>query len=375
MIRRIASGLALLLVVAPLRAQTAQEQALGTGVHFQGYEFNDSIGVSAANLLLVPIAYTLPLHPRVSVDLYGAYAHGAVEREGLVYTLDGVVDTRVRASWSVLPWAVFMVGANLPTGNPTHTGNEAVVAGALSTILLGFREASWGTGFALTSGIATAHRVGGWGIGFGASYRVAGEFEPRADTAVSYAPGDETLLRVALDRNLGESSKLTAGVTMQSYTADQLQGRNFFQSGKRWRGDASVSFRVGRSSVWSVYAADIWRERGDVTLDILDETGNVAADTTFTTGAQNLVLIGIGGSMTIAGRTVRPNFDARMQTREDAGGSGFLVGGGAELPFRISTFDAVPSARVSYGRLEAASGKSYPFWGGEAGIMLRRRIR
>jgi len=49
----------------------------------------------------------------------------------------------------------------------------------LATDLLGFREATWGTGFAVTTGIATARRGGQWGLGLGASLVVTS-----VDTAV-----------------------------------------------------------------------------------------------------------------------------------------------------------------------------------------------
>jgi hypothetical protein len=368
------AALALLLGAAPVAAQT--EHALATGVHFQGYSFDDSVGVSAANLLLVPLAYQVPLGNRLALDLYTAYARGSVERLNTVYNLEGVVDTRARASWTAAPWAVVMVGVNIPTGNATHDSEEAVVAGALSTNLLGFREASWGTGLAVTTGLATAHRLGSWGVGFGASYRMASEFEPRADTSLNYTPGNEALFRVALDRTVGSSAKLTAGFTFQNYSADQVDEQDLFQSGNRLRGDLTYSFRAGGLGVWSLYVADVWRERGDITLDVINSDGVAERDTTFQTGTQNLFIAGIGATLPISRTlTLRPSIDGRVQSREEPGGQGWLVNGGADLPLRFAGYDLVPTARVSYGRLEADSGNDYPFWGGELGATLRWRLR
>ena len=369
--RRLAAVASLLLMPALAGAQTPSEQALATGLHFQGYAFDDSIGVTAANLMLVPIAYQLPLGDRLGFDLYTGYARGAVERRDVVYQLNGPVDTRVRASWVATPWAVLMLGVNVPTGKSTHDTEEAIVAGAMATNLLGFREASWGTGLAVTSGVATAHRFGDWGLGLGASYRLGSEFEPRADTAVGYTPGNEALVRLALDRNVGASGKFTAGFTLQNYSADKLDRRDLFQSGNRWRGDVTYSFRAGRSSVWSLYLADIWRERGDITLDVLDTDGSIVGDTTFHTGTQNLMIVGLAGSMTVGRTLLRPSIDARVQQREEVGGQGWLLGGGLDVPLRLRGYEVLPAGRLSYGNLEAESGKAYPFWGAELGLTLR----
>ena len=76
-----------------------------------------------------------------------------------VFKLSGPVDTSIKASYAVTPWALVSVGANVPTGNGTHSGQEAIVASVLSTDLLGFREATWGTGFAVTSSVASARVI------------------------------------------------------------------------------------------------------------------------------------------------------------------------------------------------------------------------
>ena len=61
----------------------------------------------------------------------------------------------------------------------------------------------------------------------------------------------------------------------------------------------------------------------------------------------------------------------RVQQREDLGGQGWLVGGGIDVPMRVRSYEVLPAGRLSYGNLEAESGKSYPFWGAELGLTLR----
>ena len=352
----------------------AQAQVLSTGLHGQGYDFDDAFGVRAVNLLLVPLAYQQPLGQRLSGDLYSAFARGAVNIGGTEYTLSGPVDTRVRLNWTATPWAVVSLSMNVPTGNETHSENEARVASALSTELLGFREASWGLGFGATTGIATASRLGEWGVGFGASYRLASGFEPRADTAFTYTPGNETRVRLAFDRNL-RGNRLTLGAAFQRYSKDELDGRNLFQSGNRYRADATYSFRTGASATWTAFATDIWREQGDILVPVVSidpETGEPVAQENTRTGTQNLLIAGLSGSVRVTpALAVRPTADFRLQTREEQGGSGWLIGVGGDVPLRRGRIDMFPSARISYGSIENADANGFRVLGGEIGLTLR----
>lgn len=344
----------------------AQQRSLSFAPNFHGYSFGDGLGVTSANLLMLPIALELPMTRTFSVDVYSAYARGRVEISDTVYSMDGPVDTRVRANWTATPWAIVTVGLNLPTGNSNHSSEEAVVANVLATEVLGFREASWGLGFGATTGLATAYRVGRFGLGLGASYRLASEFEPRADTAMKYTPGNETRVRLALDTNLG-ASKLTGGVTYQNYTEDKLNGRNLFQAGARWRGDVALSFRTGPSASWTLYAADIWREHGEVTT--LTSAG---ADSVFTTGQQNVLVAGLSGAVRMSPTlSLRPNADVRLLTREDGQGEGWVAGIGTDIPLRWRSIDVVPAAKVNYGKLEGGSDSKSSVVGGEIGFTLR----
>lgn len=367
---------AAILTVGSLGAQEVQ-QSLGVSVNFQGLSFDEALGVDVANLLLIPIAYRFSVSEKLSADLYAAWAEGRVERENQTFVLNGAVDTRVRLSFQASPWAVLTVGAALPTGNATHNSEEAVVASVLSSDILGFNEATWGTGFAITTSVATVYSIGSWGVGIGASYRLADEFEPSADTAFSYSPGNESRLRFALDRNVGESGKFTGGVTVQTFQSDQLDGRNLFQAGNRLRVDASYAFRAG-SSTWSVFVANLWRTDGDLSLQLIDDTGTVLGDSILSTGSQNLFMAGIGGAVPVGSTVyIHPMIDLRIQDRNDDGfdaGSGWILRGGIDLPLRLFTaFDFFPRIRGSFGQLTAEGGARKGLWGIETGATIRLR--
>jgi hypothetical protein len=354
-----------------LRAQLSPH-AFGTGVQFQSYSLSEALGAEVATLTLIPVAYALPVGDRFGLELYGAYANGSVEKGGVTYTLQGPVDTQIRASYQASPWAVLTALVNVPTGNSTHDAEEAVVASVLSTDVLGFREANWGTGAAFTAGLATAHQAGDWGLGIGVSYRLSNGFEPTEGSNLTFQPGNEVRVRLGLDRNVGEDGKFTMGLTFQNFSEDQYDGRNLFQAGNRFRIDASYALRAGRST-WALYAVNVWREAGDAFLDLVNPQGTIVGDSTLVIGSQNLLVLGINGSAPVGSTLrVRPSAELRYQSREEGNGEGWIMGAGADVPLRLSgSFDLFPRAKLLFGSLTAVSGQSESLWGLELGFTLR----
>lgn len=363
-------------LAAVLAMPLAGQATVGVEAGFKGYSFDAGLGPDAAQLFIVPLAARLPLTNTFQVDLYGAWARGEVERDDATYRLSGPVDTQIKASWTAKPWAVLSVGVTAPTGKESHSANEAVVAAVLSTDLLGFREATWGTGFAVTTGLATARRVGDWALGVGGSYRLAEGFQPAADQDLTYEPGSEVRVRVGADRNIGETGKLSAGVTLQSFTEDQVDGRNLFQSGNRFMVDGSYAFRLG-SQTWTAYGSDLWREKGDLFLSVVDAGGAVVGDSTVTTGSQNLVSVGLAGAIPLGSTyRLRPTVDLRTQTRDEPDGStegsGWVLAVGADFPLRLlGTYDIFPRARFTTGSIKGPDAKSHGLNGAEVGITVR----
>jgi hypothetical protein len=365
---------AALIAASLVAAPAAARQQVGVGIDYMGFSFDEELGTSAAQLLMVPVAVRFAAGETFALDVYSAWAQGLVERENVKYDLTGVIDTRVKASWQATPWALLSVSASLPTGNSTLDGEEAVVASMLSADLFGFREAPWGTGSQITSSLATAVRAGQFGLGVAASYSVNGEFESDQGSDATYQPGNEARFRVGLDRNFGNST-FTMGATFMTYADDQAQGVNFFQAGNRFRFDAAYAFRAG-SGVWTLYAADVWREHGDVTLSILDEADVVQGDTTFATASQNLVVAGLVGSIGLGAVQFRPMIDFRMQMRDDVAtgdeGSGWLLGAGGDLPLRFfGAFDLFPKGKFLYGSVKDPTGASRNVIGAELSGTIR----
>lgn len=360
MIRRASVAAPLLLAMALATPAHGQAVVAGGGVDYMGYSFDEGLGADAAQLFMIPVALRIPAGDKLSFDFFSAWAEGRVEQDNMVLSLSGPVDTNIKATYQATPWALLSLSANLPTGKASHTDEEAVVASILSTDLLGFRETTWGTGTAITTSVASATTAGGFGIGLAAAYAARTEFEPREDDpSLTYQPGNETRVRLGIDRNFGTST-LTAGGTFITYTDDKARGENLFQAGNRMRFDASYAFRAG-AGVWSLYGATLMRENGDLTLQIVDQLGAPVGDTTVTTAKQNLYVGGVIGTIGIGGGFVfRPHVDYKIQSREESDGSdtgsGWILAAGGDIPIRLGGAEFFPKARVYFGSIRDATG-------------------
>ena len=362
-------------MVTAMALPVSAQQTIGISLDYMGYSFDEGLGADAASLLMIPLAIRFPVGSSMTVDLYSAYAQGKVERGDTEYTLQGVVDTQVKLSYQWSDWALFSLGVGIPTGNSTHDSEEAVVSAILSTDLLGFGETTWGTGFSVTPAIATAIRAGDFGIGIAGAYAANGEFTPAADLDLQYQPGNEGRVRVGIDRNFGNST-FTAGLTLMTYAQDRADGQNLFQSGNRTRVDATYMFRAG-AGIWTVYAADLWRQNGDLTLSVVDDLGTPVGDTIITTAKQNLLVAGVVGTISVGGSYVfRPQIDLKYQVREEADGrdegSGWIVAAGGDFPVRLfGGYDFFPKARVMFGSIIDPVGEAVSVLGGEFSGTLR----
>ena len=361
MIPRVMRATGFLVVAIGLAGSAVSAQkTIGVSMDYMGYTLDEGLGADAVQLFMLPVAVRWPLGDGLSLDVAATWAQGKVERDDTRFTLQGVTDTRLNLSWSATPWALVSLGASLPTGNSMHDGQEAVVAAVLSTDLLGFREATWGTGPAITSAVATATRVGSWGVGVAGAYSVRGEFEPSDGLDLMYQPGNETRLRIGFDRNIGNST-FTIGGTVMDFSSDQANSRNLFQAGRRMSFDATYAFRAA-AGVWTVYMNDLIRENGDLTLSIVNDVGSAVGDTLIATAKQNLFVAGSVGSIGVGnGFVFRPHVDFRLQDRTEPDGrdegSGWMLSAGGDFPIRLfGGYDFFPKARLLYGSIVSVAG-------------------
>lgn len=348
---------ALLSAAAPVEAQLASEFGVTVAPSYRTFGFDESLGITSASLLLAPVAVTVPLGSRFSLDAYGAWADGSAEVDGETLKLSGPVDTQVRGVWAAAPWARVTLGVNVPTGNAAHDPEEAVVASVLSTDLLGFREANFGVGLGVTTGLAVAHQLGEWGVGYGASYRMTGEYEPSSESDATYSPGDEIVARLAIDRNVGAGGKLTFGGTYQYFSNDEFGENNLFEPGPRVRGDATWSFRAGPNGTVSLFVTDLFRAEGQRSVGPA-------------VGAQNVLIFGAGADL--GGRLrFTPRADMRILSTEEGVGSGWLGSVGTGVEFRLGGIAAGPRAAFMIGSIENVQEEGAGITGFEVGLTAR----
>jgi hypothetical protein len=362
----------------PVTQPTVTEPALQRGplvrtiagaAHLQSFGFSAGSDASSANLVLFPFSFQQSLGTHAALDGYAAYGIGRVVSGGRTFTLSAPVDSWLRLRYALNSSSVAAVGVAIPTGLERHNSEQAVVANILSNDLLGFREANWGGGGSVTAGVSNARQSGSWKVTTGASYRIAGSFQPSADTSVRYAPGSEAKVRLGFEHPNGQSS-FFFGVTGQQISVDKADKRNIFKSGPRVRADLSYT-----TPTWSAYATDLWRAHGDLIIPIVNLLdGTFIRDTTFQVGKQNLVVA--GASRTIGLRQnllVIPSADFKLKSREERAGRGWLGAAGVAVPFSAGSMEYFPSLKLTRGSLIPAldPSSSRAFWGAEASFVVR----
>lgn len=361
-------------LLAATGAQAQTRPVVAGGAYFETYSFGDAaaVGMETVSLVTLPFAASTSLEDgRVDVSLSGSFARASVSGESGDASVSGLTDVAVRASTKVLNDGVTLLGTVfLPTGNATHDAQEAVAAGALASDLLPFRISNLGAGGGLDLSALGAVPVQGWALGARVGVRLSGEFEPLEGArtplgeAFSYQPGNQFYTRIAADRNLGASEKVSLSLTWQTFAEDQVAGTNLFRSGNRIHALASYGFpSFGGSSVLA-YGGVLHRSAGEF----------VQVTPLTAPSSQNLLLLGANARVARGDRVWLPGVDLRLLNTDDGTGQGFTLGlgGSVEMPLAASTL--VPTARLRFGSVTANEGASSSFWGLELGAALRHRL-
>ena len=192
-------------------------------------------------------------------------------------------------------------------------------------------------------------------------------------------------MRLGIDRNFGNST-LTLGATLIDYAEDRSSdptlfpgGRNLFAAGRRLRFDATYAFRAS-AGVWTLYAADLIREKGTFFLAEVDSQNMpLGTFTDVETPRQNLLVGGFIGTLGLGrGFVLRPHVDFKMQMRRDSAdseaGSGWMVAAGGDIPLRILGYDVFPKARALFGAIKDPTGADVSVFGLELKGTVRLRF-
>lgn len=333
-----------------------------TGVQARNYSIEDG---TETRQFAFPLAFAVPLTPRLSFDI-GAY-YASTESEG--NTFSGFTDTQVRASYMFGRDAVVAtLMVNLPTGK-TQDFAQIGTSGAVAANFLSFPVNAYRTGTSVTGGLAAATELGSWNVGLAGSVRMSGEYEPFDDVDTRYSPGTEARFKLGVERLLG-SSRLILGFTFSTFGNDSFEdlnpgggGSGEYQPGSRFIGEMAMAFQAGSGSVTG-YLWDYYR----------NNAGNAGS-----TNKENILAIGASGSWPI-GRGIRfePLVESRFWSPED--GNGKLFGTGAALQVPLGERIIVsPSGRFDFGSTQFPSppisdGADHNITGWGFSVLLRYRI-
>ena len=365
----------LVLVAALTVPSVAAAQSFGVGPRAQTYTFGDpqAAGLESFTLLTLPYAVSTPLAGALSLSIGGAYAVGrATGSEGQEATLAGLTDTDVALGYAIGDWLMVGADASIATGRSTLSTEESLVAGVIAADLLPFSVTTWGSGRRIGGTVAVATQAGAWGVGLAGGYRVASAFEPLPDQALTYNPGDELQLRLALDRDVAASSTLSVVVDYQRFSDDQLLETNLFKSGNRLSGIGSLAFPLGLRSSALVYAGVNHRSRGTLLLE--ESTLSGAGDSP----SQQLLLAGTNLRVPL-GRSVvvLPQAELRVFRAEDGASQGWVGSTGGSIDLRLLGNSAgtrlvlAPSGWIRLGRVIVEEGSETGLFGWEAALVVR----
>ncbi len=361
----------LLLVLLPLPALT---QAPGpspfearVGAVFQTYQFaeEEAVGLRSLSLFSTPVAGAFPIGGAATVEVRSAFARGSLETaRGETVDVSGLTDTEVRVGFRIPGTFTVQLQAIgvIPTGNASHTEEEAVLAGAVASDLLPFRISNWGAGGGGGGLVAVSRGFGATAVGMSASYLAGRAFEPLSGESFAYRPGDHVRVRGALDHDVDGGGRFTVSLTLDRFSEDLLDDANLYRAGNRVQTVASYSFRQGRTGSGIVYGGVFHRSQGTA---LLEPAPSVPS--------QQLLLAGAGLRRPTGGVTLVPTFDVRVHRTEDGVGQGWLPGAGLGVEIPAGGWVVVPTARARYGRILIREGSESAITGLELSLTTRPR--
>ncbi|HEV8380079.1 MAG TPA: hypothetical protein VGQ29_00695 [Gemmatimonadales bacterium] len=340
--------LGLVFVPGALAAQAATTIAR-TGVTFESYSFGSGLAFNRISELTIPISVTQRLggSGRLVIDLSTAFARASVsEPGGGTITHSGLVDTDLRATYSVIPGkVVFTLVGTIPTGATAVPDTTIPLFGATATDLLGFTTPGFGSGGGVSAGFGSAFKLGqNWAIGTGASYRYAASYVP-VQGGSEMSPGGEIRGRLGLEGPFGGGKYFRGALVYTTTAANDLGAGRQSTIGDRVLAYAAVSMPFGNSHL-SLYG---WEMRRFSAPDY---------------ASASTVPVPRGNVLALGGRLDRPmgpkaTLSPLIEFRHELTGPGarmellgYLFRAGSDLRYRLSDrATAVLQAQLAFGTL------------------------
>lgn len=345
-------ALALVLGASTLQAQSIWDSSLRVAPAFQSYDVKAPFSEKISQFS-VPVFATIPVFSALTIDVGTAFATARVERQTVdaggnpttvTSEMSGLTDTQVRANYTLgQDFVVLTVGVNAPTGSATVDADELDAATRIGSDFLLFPISGFGSGFGLTGGVAVARPVGSWNVGFGASVRHSGEYEPFRDasgTALKFQPGPEYRARLGVDHPFG-TGQITLGITFSQYGDDKSNALTF-NSGNRYIGQFMISNSLRPSVDYSFVVWNMFRTAGTLINQSPSPRGNIAN-----------ALIGLA-VRTPANVTLEPSVEARAWTQQGSETS-YMGTFGTRFAVNRGGWAFVPGFAFSMGSMEGAT--------------------
>lgn len=345
-------ALALLLAASPALAQSFWDSRVQFGPQFHSYSISSPISEKISQVAF-PVFVVVPILPALTIDLGTAYANAHHERRTFDSTgapvtvesdLSGITDTQLRANYAIgQDFLVLTAGVNLPTGSATISPDELPAATQIGSDFLTFPISGFGSGFGMTGGFALARPLGSWNVGFGASVRYAGAYEPFEDgsgTKTSFQPGPEFRVRTGVDHPYG-TGRIALGLTYSQFGDDKANAASY-NTGNRYVGTVSVSNSLRNGTDYSVIVWNLFRTSGT----LIDQSVAPRANIT-----NAMLLFGVRGP---GNSYIEPSIETRVRAQQGSGTS-FLSTLGLRLAVNRGGWAVVPGVGFSVGTLESST--------------------
>jgi hypothetical protein len=369
-----AAVLTTMLAVAPLSAQDAW-----AGSVIETYTLADvePFRPGRVRVLTAPFGVRWSW-PKAAVSVTGGYARGIATLPGGGRSeIAGPTDTRVAMALSGAAWSLGSF-LDVPTGDASHTLDELLLLGIVSSELLPFEVGGWGAGGRAGVTARVFRRVGRVAIGIGGGYVLPRAYDPLGSIAPTYRPGREIRMSVEMEATVGTATTLTLLLGHQRFGTDDADDINVFLPGTRFEAFVALTHPLGARESISGYAGVYGRRGGTIVLGSeLPPTRRVLG--LLESEQRRLHLAGIEIQALRSRFSLTPAVEMRQLVTQGSTGGGWLGTIAVEAEVRLAgrafghQLTAVPEMRTSVGAIEASDGAEVGVTGWRAGMTLRWR--
>lgn len=330
----VASVAALVATVGLAVGATAQTADVGFGL--QTFTMSEGSGsvVDQIQLATAPFGVAWAPHPRVTLDVRGAYAYGiATIVEGGYSEISGPTDTRVSVDLAL--GDLHATGlAILPTGDPGYTHDQLLMLGLAAGELLPLEVRAWGTGGG-AGGVATyAKTLGRSSIALSAGYLAHGEYELFGATSPAYRSGGQVRITARAATRLGTGTVASVLGGHQRFSNDDYGGQELYRAGTRTEGFLSVTHAVGARESISLHAGYYVRSAG-VIQAINPIVANDILPGIVASSGRELLVAGIEAHGARGRWAWVPSAEYRRLTTDDDLGSGWVASAGLAADYVV----------------------------------------